>query len=225
LIAKNIGCNFLNEIKNIYILYALRIQAAMEDRHAETYSLFANLLVGNEEEINRVRDSVVSMESVKMKLAWICEWTNEKKHNFATRIFAAELMEGLLFSSSFTGIDFFAKNARMPGLCQANSLIRIDENMHCLTNRDIYDELEYTRLSESRIIEMVRSVVEVESNFAIQSLKYTKKNKITGQMTEVDGFPGLNSQMMVQHIQYVADCIILQKIGMTLCVTLIALRL
>lgn len=109
LIAKNIGCNFLNEIKNIYILYALRIQAAMEDRHAETYSLFANLLVGNEEEINRVRDSVVSMDSVKLKLAWICEWTNEKKHNFATRIFAAELMEGLLFSSSFTGIDFFFK--------------------------------------------------------------------------------------------------------------------
>ena len=93
----SIGSNFLDEIQDLYIRMALRLQAAMEDRHAEVYSLAVNLFIGNEKQVDEIRDKTESMAPVKEKIAWIQKYTNSEKYNFATRVLAMAIIEGIFF--------------------------------------------------------------------------------------------------------------------------------
>lgn len=79
----------------------------------------------------------------------------------------------------------------MQGLCNANSLIFKDENLHCdfaihLTNNHVAN-----KPSESRIKEILLSALEIEKEFITESLPVS--------------LIGMNSNLMKQYLEFVTD--------------------
>lgn len=217
LIAKNQGSDFVAEEKNLYYQMALRIQAAMEDRHAETYSKIVQMFVGNQEKVKEILRNQEKMSSVRKKIAWIKEMTNAEKYDFIVRILAVAIIEGLFFISSFAAIDYFGKDDRMPGLAQSNRLIRNDEYTHrCLGilawKEKMGDKIHAPQTKE-KVLKMVKKITECECEFVRESLITEIVDEKTGEKQILDGFPGLNSELMCQHVKYVADQILIDTIG------------
>lgn len=78
----------------------------------------------------------------------------------------------------------------MPGLTFSNQLISRDEALHCEFAVLLYSKLQ-NKLKKSRIHEIIKEAVEIESEFICEALPCR--------------LIGMNSQMMIQYIQFVAD--------------------
>ena len=83
----------------------------------------------------------------------------------------------------------------MPGLTFSNELISRDEALHCEFAVLLYSKL-IKKMSKSRIHEIIKEAVEIESEFICEALPCR--------------LIGMNSQMMTQYIQFVADRLCLQ---------------
>ena len=84
----------------------------------------------------------------------------------------------------------------MQGLCNANSLIFKDENLHCDFAIHLLNNHLEKKLSQKRIKEIVLSALEIEKEFITESLPVS--------------LIGMNSTLMTQYIQFVADRLCLQ---------------
>ena len=78
----------------------------------------------------------------------------------------------------------------MPGLCQSNELISRDEGMHTEFAVLMYKYLR-DKPSKERVLEIIREAVVIETEFITDSLSCK--------------LIGMNSELMTQYIQYVAD--------------------
>ena len=87
------------------------------------------------------------------------------------------------------------KRGLLPGLTFLNELISRDEALHCEFAVMLYDLLE-NKLSESQIHDIIKEAVVIESEFICEALPCR--------------LIGMNSQMMTQYIQFVADRLCLQ---------------
>ena len=83
----------------------------------------------------------------------------------------------------------------MPGLTFSNELISRDEALHCEFAVLLYSKLE-KKLDKSRIFEIVKEAVEIETEFICDALPCK--------------LIGMNSQLMTQYIQFVADRLCVQ---------------
>ena len=79
----------------------------------------------------------------------------------------------------------------MPGLRFRNELISRDEGLHCDFACLLYNDHIVNKLSEERIREIIVNAVEIEKEFIIDALPVK--------------LIGMNSDMMAQYIEFVAD--------------------
>ena len=79
----------------------------------------------------------------------------------------------------------------MPGLSFSNELISRDEGLHCKFATLIYNKYIKNKLSEDRIKEIICSAVDIEKVFITESLPVS--------------LIGMNSELMKQYIEFVAD--------------------
>ena len=79
----------------------------------------------------------------------------------------------------------------MPGLCNSNTLIARDEGMHQDFAAHLYKDLLTNKLSDETVHEIIRDAVTHEKEFLCEALP-------------VD-LIGMNSKMMAQYIEFVAD--------------------
>jgi ribonucleoside-diphosphate reductase beta chain len=86
----------------------------------------------------------------------------------------------------------------MPGLSFSNELISRDEGLHCDFACLLYNNHIVNKLSKERIREIIVNAVEIEKEFIIDALPVK--------------LIGMNSDMMAQYIEYVADRL-LQELG------------
>ena len=83
----------------------------------------------------------------------------------------------------------------MKGLCFANELISRDEGLH--TEFAIYLYRTYCdKLNDKDMYDMMKNAVEIETEFIVQSLPCR--------------LIGMNSDMMIQYIKFVADRLLIQ---------------
>ncbi len=82
------------------------------------------------EEQSRLFSALHTMPSVRAKADWCLRWINSTEANFATRLVAFAIVEGVFFSSSFAAIFWIRSRGILPGLCMSNELIARDEGMH-----------------------------------------------------------------------------------------------
>ena len=98
---------------------------------SEVYSLQIENIIKDPEEKERLFNAVEHFECIAEKANWALEWI-ESDENYAHRLIAFAIMEGVFFSGSFCAIYWLKKRNIMPGLCASNELIARDEGEHCL---------------------------------------------------------------------------------------------
>ena len=140
-------------------------------------------------------NAIENLECVKKKADWAIKWINDDSASFAERVVAFACVEGIFFSGSFASIFWLKKRGLMPGLAFSNELISRDEGLHTDFACLMYRHLVHKPTNE-RIYEIVRDAVKIEQEFLTDALP-------------VD-LIGMNSRLMVQYIEYVADRLLVE---------------
>jgi ribonucleoside-diphosphate reductase beta chain len=185
----NLGERFMNDVKIREAITAYSWQMMMENIHNETYSLQIDNIIRDPEEKDKLLNAVREYPCITEKAAWAIKWI-ESDDSFAKRLIAFAIVEGVFFSGAFCSIFWLKKRNVMPGLCTSNELIARDEASHCEFAVLLYSMLE-NKLPESDIHAIFQEAVEIETKFICESLPCA--------------LLGMNSTLMTQYIQYVAD--------------------
>jgi ribonucleotide reductase beta subunit family protein with ferritin-like domain len=104
-------------------------------------------------------------------------------------------VEGIFFSGAFCAIYWLKKRGLMPGLTFSNELISRDESLHTLFAVALYHTLS-EKLEDADIKTIVAEAVAIEKEFIVDALPCS--------------LIGMNSKMMTQYIEFVADRLLVQ---------------
>lgn len=160
-----------------------------ENIHSTTYADLLENYVKDEKEKEMLKNAVKTMPSISKKAEWMRDYIEQG--TFVERIVAEAIMEGIFFSGTFCGIFWLRKRGLMPALCDANEFIARDEGIHRDFNCYLYRELIKNKLPEDILIHMIKRAVKIEQVFVTDSLPVK--------------LIGMNSDLMCQYIEYVAD--------------------
>ncbi|MBX9769394.1 MAG: ribonucleoside-diphosphate reductase small subunit [Bdellovibrionales bacterium] len=189
IVNENLAMRFMNDVQIPEARCFYGFQIAIENIHAETYSLLIDSYIKDPAERTRLLNGTETVPCVKKKADWAMKWIHSTD-SFAERIVAFAAVEGIFFSGSFCSIFWLKKRGMMPGLTFSNELISRDEGLHCDFACHIFGLLE-NKLSEARVKEIISDAVEIEKEFVTDSLP-------------VD-LIGMNAKLMAQYIEFVAD--------------------
>ena len=165
----NLANNFIAEIDGLEVNFNYSFQQMIECVHSETYALQIDVLISDEEEKERLFNSVRNNPAIRRKAAWAFKYMN-KEIPLHKRLFAFALVEGLHFQSSFASIAYFRTKNKMSGLVTSNDFIARDEGMHaefsCQMFKRENEKLPLKdRLTQAGAEEILRDAVLVESSF------------------------------------------------------------
>ena len=195
IVLENLGKRFLSEIQIPEARCAYGFQLMMENIHSETYSLLIDTLIKDQVEKEHLFNAINTIDCVQKKAHWTIRWIEDEESNFATRLVAFACVEGIFFSGSFCAIYWLKKRGLMPGLTFSNELISRDEGMHTEFACLLYSMLQ-NKLSKEVVYEIIIDAVNIEMEFIIDSLPCK--------------LLGMNSEMMSQYIEFVADRLLIQ---------------
>lgn len=189
-----------------------RFQQMMEDIHSTVYADFIQTLVQDPLRREHLFHAVKTTPSITKKAKWardaICDENkqtvslNDRSihiNQFVRQLVVFAVVEGIFFSGSFCAIFWLRKRGLMPGLTFANELIARDEGLHRDLACHVYKRLIVNKLDEQEVINIVQQGVNLEKEFVCESLPVE--------------LIGMNSTMMCQYIEYVADHLFLNLIG------------
>tara|TARA_B110000261_G_scaffold162389_1_gene205875 strand:- start:4362 stop:5297 length:936 start_codon:yes stop_codon:yes gene_type:complete len=189
----NLLMNFANEVDDSASQCFYGFQIAIENIHAEMYSL---LIETYEEDVNERTKMLNGIEydpSIKQKSEWCLKYT-DRERSFQERLVAFAIVEGVFFSASFCSVFWLKKRNLMHGLSFSNELISRDEGLH--TRFACAKYRKGAPLSDQTIHGIMSEAVEVESYFVRQSLQ-TK-------------LIGMNADLMIEYVKFVADFLCVQ---------------
>jgi ribonucleoside-diphosphate reductase beta chain len=189
IVNENLAENFYREVQYPEAKFFYGIQLAMENIHSLMYSLLIDTYIGDTKEKDECFNAIDRLPAVQKKAKWALEWI--EKSSFAERLVAFAAVEGIFFSGSFCSIFWLKSRGIMQGLCNANSLIFKDENLHCDFAIHLLNNHLEERPSESRIKEILLSALEIEKEFITESLPVS--------------LIGMNSNLMKQYLEFVVD--------------------
>lgn len=190
IVNENLLMNFASEVQFPEARSFYTQQIAIENIHAEMYSLLLDTYIQDREEKTRMFNAIETVPCIKRKAEWALRWTNSEVASFAERLVAFAAVEGIFFSGSFCAIYWMKKRGLMPGLTFANEYIARDEGMHCKFACMLFHHLE-RKLPEQRIREILMSAVENEITFITSALPVR--------------LIGMNADSMVEYIKVVAN--------------------
>lgn len=194
IVQENLATRFQREVDSQVVKLFYSFQNAMEGIHAETYSLLIDTYVKNEEEKNHLFQAIDTIPCIGKKAKWALKWI-DSQDDFAKRLVAFAAVEGIFFSGAFCSIYWLKKRGLMPGLTFSNELISRDEGLHTLFAVALYHTLK-DKLTEETIREILMEAVEIEKEFICDALPCS--------------LIGMNSKMMSQYIEFVADRLAVQ---------------
>ncbi len=189
IVNENLAMRFYNEVQIPEARCFYGFQIAIENIHAETYGLLIDTYIKDPAEKNKLFNAIETVPSVKTKADWAFKWI-ESSRSFAERLIAFAAVEGIFFSGSFCSIFWLKKRGLMPGLTFSNELISRDEGLHCDFACLLYQKL-VSRLDRSTVYKIIGDAVAIEKEFVTSALP-------------VD-LIGMNSRMMTQYLEFVAD--------------------
>ena len=198
IVNENLAENFYREVQYPEAKFFYGFQLAMENIHSLMYSLLIDTYINNPTEKDECFNAIDRLPAVQKKAKWALEWI--EKASFAERLVAFAAVEGIFFSGSFCSIFWLKSRGIMQGLCNANSLIFKDENLHCDFAIHLLNNHLENRPSEKRIKEILLSALEIEKEFITESLPVS--------------LIGMNSNLMKQYLEFVVDGLLV-KMGCT----------
>lgn len=195
IVLENLGMRFMSEVQLSEARAFYGFQIMMENVHSETYSLLIDTYIDKESEKHKLFKALQEYPCIKKKADWAIKWIHDKRSSFATRLIAFACVEGIFFSGAFCSIYWLKKRGLMPGLTFSNELISRDEGMHTDFAVLLYNKLE-NKINKKRVQEIIKEAVEIEKNFICEALPCR--------------LIGMNSKMMSQYIEFVADRLVSQ---------------
>jgi len=195
IVLENLAARFMSDVQLSEARAFYGFQIAIENIHSETYSLLIESYIKNSEEKNRLFHAIEHFPCIKKKADWAQKWMHDNRSSFATRLVAFACVEGIFFSGAFCSIYWLKKRGLMPGLTFSNELISRDEALHTEFAVLLYNKLQ-KKMTKARIHEIIKEAVEIETEFICEALPCR--------------LIGMNSQLMTQYIQFVADRLCLQ---------------
>ena len=195
IVLENLGLRFMTEVQMAEARAFYGFQIAMENIHSQTYSLLIDTYIKNQEDKMHLFNAIEHFPCIKKKSDWAQKWIGDNRSSFATRLVAFACVEGIFFSGAFCSIFWLKKRGLMPGLTFSNQLISRDEALHTEFAVLLYNKL-IKKMSKARIYEIIKEAVEIETEFICNALPCR--------------MIGMNSQLMTQYIQFVADRLSLQ---------------
>lgn len=194
-VTDNLGARFMNEVQLSEARSFYAFQIAVEAIHSETYSLLIDTYIKDPIEKDKLFNSIKHFPCITKKFNWAQKWLNDKRSSFATRLVAFACVEGIFFSSSFANIYHIKKRGLMPGLTFSNELISRDEALHTEFAILLYSKI-VKKLNKKRIYEIVKEAVDIEKDFITDAIPCR--------------MIGMNTKLMSQYIEFVADRLCLQ---------------
>ncbi|MFN0213846.1 MAG: ribonucleoside-diphosphate reductase small subunit [Saprospiraceae bacterium] len=189
IVNENLVLNFMREVQIPEARCFYGFQVAIENIHAEMYSLLIDTYIKDPKEKDFLFNALQNLECVSKKGNWALRWIDNAP-SFAHRLIAFAAVEGIFFSGSFCSIYWLKKRGLMPGLTFSNELISRDEGMHCDFACLLYSMLE-NKLDPAEVKAIITEAVEFEKEFVTDALPVS--------------LIGMNAEMMGQYIEFVAD--------------------
>ena len=195
IVLENLAARFMGEVQLSEARAFYGFQIAMENVHSETYSLLIDTYIKDREEKTMLFHAIHNFPCIKKKADWAIKWIQDKRSSFATRLIAFACIEGIFFSGAFCSIYWLKKRGLMPGLTFSNELISRDEALHTEFAVLLYSKLN-KKVNKAKVIEIIKEAVEIEKEFICDALPCR--------------LIGMNSELMCQYIEFVADRLIVQ---------------
>ena len=195
IVNENLVMNFMKQVQIPEARCFYGFQIAMENIHNEVYSLLIDTYIKDQAEKTHLLKAIETIPCVKKKAEWAIQWMESDEADFASRLMAFAAVEGIFFSGAFCSIFWLKERGLMPGLTTSNEFISRDEGMHTEFACLLYSMLQ-TKLSKTKAHKMIREAVKCEKEFIIDALPC--------------GLIGMNSKMMSQYLEFVADRLLLQ---------------
>ena len=189
IVNENLAENFLSEVQYTEAKFFYGFQVMMENIHSETYSLLIDTYIKDTKEKNYLFNAIETFEPVKKKADWAMRWIDNG--SYAERLISFAAVEGIFFSGSFCSIFWLKKRGLMPGLTFSNELISRDEGLHCDFACMLYNNHLVNKLPKEQVQKIIADAVEIEKEFVTESLPVR--------------LIGMNSDLMSQYIEFVAD--------------------
>ena len=194
LINENICLRFMGEVQNSEARLFYGFQMAIEGIHQETYANLIDTYIREPAERTKLFNAIENFPCVKKKADWVKKHINSER-SFAERLVAFICVEGIHFSGAFCAIYYFRTKNLLAGLCFSNELISRDEALHTEFGIALYRKLKH-KLSPQSVHSIIKEAVEIETEFICEALPCR--------------LIGMNSALMTQYIQFVADRVCLQ---------------
>ena len=189
IVNENLVLNFMREVQIPEARCFYGFQVAIENIHAETYSLLIDTYIKDPKERDHLFNALETVPCVKKKADWALRWIDEAP-SFAHRLIAFAAVEGIFFSGSFCSIFWLKKRGLMQGLSFSNELISRDEGLHCDFACLLYSMLQ-EKLDEKEVQDIITEAVEFEKEFVSEALPVS--------------LIGMNAELMCEYIEFVAD--------------------
>ena len=189
IVNENLAENFLSEVQYTEAKFFYGFQVMMENIHSETYSLLIDTYIKDAKEKNYLFNAIETFDPVKKKADWAIRWIDNG--SYAERLISFAAVEGIFFSGSFCSIFWLKKRGLMPGLTFSNELISRDEGLHCDFACMLYNNHLVNKLPKEQVQEIIADAVKIEKEFVTESLPVR--------------LIGMNSDLMSQYIEFVAD--------------------
>ncbi|MBL4861833.1 MAG: ribonucleotide-diphosphate reductase subunit beta, partial [Crocinitomicaceae bacterium] len=194
IVNENLAENFLSEVQYTEAKFFYGFQIAIENIHSETYSLLIDTYIKDSEDKKYLFNAIDTMDCVRKKADWALRWIDEG--SFAERLVAFAAVEGIFFSGSFCSIFWLKKRGLMPGLSFSNELISRDEGLHCDFACLLYNNHVVNKMPKENIEKIILDAVAIEKEFILEALPVK--------------LIGMNSDLMAQYIEFVADRLLLE---------------
>jgi len=194
IVNENLAENFLSEVQYTEAKFFYGFQIAMENVHSETYSLLIDTYIKDSKDKNYLFNAIETLDCVKKKADWALRWIEQG--SFAERLVAFAAVEGIFFSGSFCSIFWLKKRGLMPGLAFSNELISRDEGLHCDFACLLYNSHLENKLPKEKIQEIIMDAVRIEKEFVTDAIPVK--------------LIGMNSELMGQYIEFVADRLLVE---------------
>jgi ribonucleoside-diphosphate reductase beta chain len=158
------------------------------------YSLLIDTYIDDKHEKDHLFRAIHTIPCIQKKAQWAKQWI-ESNEDFAVRLIAFAIVEGIFFSSSFASIFYIKQRGILQGLTVSNELISRDEGLHTDFACSLYKLIE-KKVNVTKVHKIFREAVKIEKEFITDSLPCD--------------LIGMNSKLMAQYIEFVADRLCVQ---------------
>jgi ribonucleoside-diphosphate reductase beta chain len=198
IVQENLATRFMREVQLPEARAFYAIQNAVEQIHSETYSLLIDTYIDDAKLKLETFRAIQTVPCVAKKAEWAKKWIESEEEDFATRLIGFAVVEGIFFSGAFCAIFWLKERGLMPGLTLSNEFIARDEGLHTEFACMLYEEIE-RKVPKAKVHKIIREAVKIEKEFITKSLPCD--------------LIGMNSKLMSQYIEFVADRLSIQLGG------------